>query len=54
MKTLIDSDKYPDIRYGLKLSQNNIGHENKIYTFPSFCAFLLKRFMSDFHPAEEE
>ena len=53
MRTLIDSDKYPEIRYGFKLSQNNIGHENFIYTFPYFCAFLMKRFMADFHPAEE-
>ena len=50
MKTLIRSDHYPDIRYGFKLSQKNIGHEGSVYTFPYFCAFLLKRFMKDFHP----
>ena len=54
MKTLISSDRYPDIRYGFKLSNNNIGHENRIYTFPYFCAFLLKRFMMDFRPEEEQ
>ncbi|MBQ9210550.1 MAG: ATP-binding protein [Clostridia bacterium] len=54
MKTLMSSDHYPDIRYGFKLSNNNIGHENAIYTFPYFCTFLLKRFMKDFHPEEEE
>ncbi len=53
MKTLISSDHYPDIRYGFKLSGNNIGHEDRVYTFPYFCAFLLKRFMTDFHPEEE-
>ncbi len=53
-RTLIDSDKYPDICYGFKLSQNNIGHENGIYTFPYFCTFLLKRFMADFQPEEEK
>ena len=53
MKTLIDSEKYPDICYGFKFSANNIGHENRIYTFPYFCTFLLKRFMQDFHPEEE-
>ena len=31
MKTLITSDHYPDIRYGIKFSKNNIGHEDKIY-----------------------
>ena len=53
MKTLITSDHYPDIRYGIKFSKNNIGHEDKIYTFPYFCTFLLKRFMLGFHAEEE-
>lgn len=53
MNRLIASDKYSDIRYGFKLSYNNIGHENSIYTIPYFCAFLLKRFMADFKPIEE-
>ena len=51
LRTLIDSDKYPDIQYGFKFSYNNIGCENKIFTFPYFCAFLLKRFMKDFSPS---
>ena len=53
MRTLIMSDHYPDIRYGIKLSGNNIGHEGRIYTFPYFCTFLMKRFMADFHAEEE-
>lgn len=53
MKTMIASDRYPDVRYGLKLSANNIGHESNIYTFPYFCTYLLKRFLADFHPEEE-
>ena len=53
LNTLISSDRYPDIRYGFKFSAQNIGHENCTYTFPYFCIFLLKRFMADFHPAEE-
>ena len=47
------AEKYPDICYGFKFSANNIGHENRVYTFPYFCTFLLKRFMQDFHPEEE-
>ena len=43
LRTLIDSDKYPDIRYGIKLTGGNIGCSNGVYTFPYFCAFLLKR-----------
>lgn len=54
LRTLIDSDRYPDIRYGFKLSANNVGHEDCVYTFPYFCAFLLKRMMADFRPPEED
>lgn len=53
MNTLISSDRYPDISYGFKLSHQNIGHENRVYTFPYFCAFLMKRFMASFCPEEE-
>ena len=53
MNTLINSERYPDIRYGFKFSSQNIGHENFTYTFPYFCAFFLRRFMADFHPEEE-
>ena len=45
LRTLIESDKYPDIQFGFKLSHNNIGYSDKILTFPYFCAFLLKRFV---------
>lgn len=53
LRTLISSDKYPDIAYGFKLSANNIGYSEKIYTFPYFCTFLIKRFMKDFTPVED-
>lgn len=43
LRTLISSGKYPDIAYGFKLSANNIGYSEQIYTFPYFCAFLLKK-----------
>lgn len=45
MKTLIESEKYGDIKWGIKLSMNNIGFENNIYTFPYFCTFLLKEWL---------
>lgn len=53
MRSLISSDKYGDIAYGFKLSMNNIGCSGHTYTFPYFCTFLLKRFMSTFKPIEE-
>lgn len=45
LRTLISSDKYEDIHYGIKLTGGNIGYDNKIYTFPYFCGFLLKRYL---------
>ncbi len=48
LRTLIDSGKYADIRFGFKLSANNIGFRDDVYTFPYFCAFLMKRFVKDF------
>ena len=45
LRTLIDSGKYPDIRCGIKLAGGNIGYSNSIYSFPHFCAFLLKRYL---------
>lgn len=36
--------RYPDIRYGIKLCNKNIGFNGQFYTFPYFLTFLLKRF----------
>lgn len=45
LKTLINGNKYSDITYGIKLANKNIGFENHVYTFPFFCAFLIKRWL---------
>ena len=47
MRTLIDSDRYPEIRYGIKLTGGNIGWSDGIYTFPYFCTFLMKRYLKE-------
>lgn len=47
LRTLIQSEKYEDIRYGIKFTGGNVGHEDQIYTFPYFCAFLLKRYLKN-------
>jgi hypothetical protein len=47
LKTLITSKNYEDIHYGIKFIDGNIGFENNIYTFPYFCAFLLKRYLKN-------
>ena len=37
--------KYPDIKFGIKFVNGNIGFQDNIYTFPYFCAFLLRRYL---------
>ena len=46
LRTLITSDKYEDIHYGIKFTAGNVGFSDDIYTFPYFCAFLLKRYLA--------
>lgn len=43
---LIESSKYFDITYGIKLCSGNVGKSKNIYTFPYYCTFLLKRYLS--------
>lgn len=45
LRTLIKSDHYSDISHGIKLTAGNIGESEGIYTFPYFCAFLMKRYL---------
>lgn len=40
-----DSEKYEDVKYGIKLCNKNIGFNGQFYTFPYFLAFLLRRFL---------
>lgn len=47
LRTLIESERYPDIRCGIKLTGGNIGYSDNIYTFPYFCAFLLRRYLKE-------
>lgn len=47
LNRLIDSDSYPDIQYGVKFANKNIGFNDKFYTFPYFSAFLLKQWLRE-------
>lgn len=47
LNKLINSDKYTDIKYGIKLCNKNIGFNGKFYTFPYFMTFLLRRFLTE-------
>jgi len=45
LRTLIDSERYSEIQYGIKLIGGNLGFSDNIYTFPYFCSFLLKKYL---------
>lgn len=47
LNNLLREDKYPDVKYGIKLGHKNIGFNGKFYTFPYFLTFLLKRFVAE-------
>lgn len=49
LSTLIRSDHYADIRHGIKLGDFNIGFANNIYTFPYFCAFMMKEYLKSWN-----
>lgn len=42
-----DSDKYQDIKFGIKFCAKNIGFNGQFYTFPYFLAFLLRRYLRE-------
>ena len=45
LRSLIENEKYQDIKFGIKFCNGNIGYSNGIYTFPYFCVFLLKEYL---------
>ena len=46
LRTMVDSEHYPDIKWGIKLADGNVGFSNGILTLPQWSAFLLKRLLS--------
>ncbi len=48
LSNLINNNNYADIKYGIKLGDFNVGYANNIYTFPYFCAFMLKRYLKEY------
>ena len=48
LKTLIESDHYSDISFGIKFMPGNIGAGNNILSFPYFCIFKLKEFLQQY------
>ena len=54
LRTLIDSVKYADIRFGIKMISGNVGSGDHIYTFPYFCTFLLRDYLKNAVFEEEQ
>lgn len=52
LRNLIEKEKYPDVQYGIKLCNKNIGFNGKFYTFPYFCSFMLKRYFKEFNQTQ--
>lgn len=47
LATMIKSEHYPDITWGVKLKSGNVGFENNILTLPHWAGFLLRRLLKD-------
>ena len=47
LRTLIASDHYRDVRWGLKLHAGNVGCEGSVLSLPHGCAFLVARLLLD-------
>lgn len=45
MRTLLSSDSYPDIQFGIKLGASNVGASDGLLTLPYFATFLLRRLL---------
>ncbi len=45
LRTLVSSERYPDISFGLKMCAGNVGFEDGVLTMPYSCAFLARRLL---------
>ena len=45
LRKMVTGNNFSDIKYGIKFCNKNIGFNGTFYTFPYFCAFLLKRYL---------
>ena len=50
LRSLIHSQSYLEIHYGIKLIEGNLGYAEQIYSFPHFCACMLNRFLQNRNP----
>jgi predicted AAA+ superfamily ATPase len=52
LNKLINNKNLKEIKFGIKLSNQNIGFNDKFYNFPLFLTFLLKRFLREKESAQ--
>ena len=45
LRKLVEKNTYSDIKFGIKFCNKNIGYNGNFYTFPYFCAFMLKKYL---------
>lgn len=50
LRTLIDGEHYPDVAWGVKIVNGNVGWDRRILTIPQWCAFLLPRLLREGGP----
>ena len=46
LRTLIDDPRYSDVAFGVKFHGGNVGVARDVYTFPHFCLFKLRDFLT--------
>lgn len=49
LKEVLSNSKYDKVNFAIKLSKNNIGYSNKIFSVPLFYSFILKEFIDNFN-----
>ena len=54
LRTLIASEKYKDVSWGVKFVHGNVGFEGNVLTLPQWCAFLLPRAVGVFRGARHK
>ena len=47
MRTLLDSERYKDIKWGVKIVKGDVGFNNGILTIPQWCTFMLRKLLKD-------
>ena len=50
LRALIDGERYPDVAWGVKVVNGNVGWNRSVFTMPQWCVFLLPRLLREGGP----